>query len=376
MHYPDPPQADQAVASDQNLKHFINKTFMDLMIRLALIAYLVVNCYQIFKPLIALILWSIILAVALYPLQQLLARHLGGRQGLTAVLLVVLILLGVMVPVSILATSFAGSTMEFVEHLQNKTLNVPAPLSSVAEWPVIGQRLHAIWSAAHTDPSGLLSQYVPAIGSVTKQALAQAASVGTSVLKLVVALLLSGVWMAYGSSSHAMTLAIARKIAGPHEGESLVQLSISTIRAVAQGVIGIACIQALLLGGGFVVAGIPGAGFLALLTLVFGILQLPALLISLPTIFYVFSSEGYGSMQILFAVYTMVAGSVDNVLKPLLLGRGVDAPMPIILLGALGGLATGGIIGLFLGPVMLALGYQLLMAWVFEGHKDTGLIQR
>ena len=122
----------------------------------------------------------------------------------------------------------------------------------------------------------------------------------------------------------------------------------TTIRAVAQGVIGIACIQALLLGAGFILAGVPAAGILALLVLLLGIMQIPALLISLPTVIYVFMTNDSTTVAIMFAIYTIVAGSVDNVLKPLMLWRGVDAPMPVVLLGALGGMATGGIIGLFL----------------------------
>jgi predicted PurR-regulated permease PerM len=98
--------------------------------------------------------------------------------------------------------------------------------------------------------------------------------------------------------------------------------------------------------------------------------QIPAALVSLPTIIYVFSTNDSTTVAVMFTVYTLVAGSVDNVLKPLLLARGVDAPMPVILLGALGGMATGGIIGLFLGSVMLALGYQLFMAWVYRENEE------
>jgi predicted PurR-regulated permease PerM len=163
-------------------------------------------------------------------------------------------------------------------------------------------------------------------------------------------------------------------MAGPEKGDGLVELSIQTIRAVAQGVIGIACIQALLLGAGFILVGIPAAGVLALLVLLLGILQIPAIVVALPAIIYVFSTNDSTTVAVMFAVYTLVAGSADNVLKPLMLGRGVDAPMPVILLGALGGMATGGIIGLFLGAVLLALGYQLFMAWVYSdnGKEEVG----
>jgi predicted PurR-regulated permease PerM len=234
----------------------------------------------------------------------------------------------------------------------------------------VGEKLYALWSTAHGDIGGLVTKYEPKIALVTKEILGYAASAGSAVLMFLVALVIAGIWMAYGESSHATAKAIAKRMAGEEKGDSLITLSTATIRAVAQGVIGIACIQALLLGAGFILVGIPAAGIWALLVLLFGIMQIPASLVSLPTIIYVFSTNDSTSVAVMFAVYTVVAGSVDNVLKPLVLGRGVDAPMPIILLGALGGMASAGIIGLFVGSVLLALGYQLFMAWVYSEDKD------
>ena len=159
---------------------------------------------------------------------------------------------------------------------------------------------------------------------------------------------------------------IASRIFGPGKGPSIATLCTATIRAVAQGVVGIAFIQMLLVGVGFVLMGVPGAGLLALAVLLLGIMQMPATLITVPVIVFVFATRGSTSATIVFAIYVFVAGLVDNVLKPLLLGRGVDVPMPVVLIGALGGMVTGGIIGLFIGPVMLAVGYQLFWQWVEE----------
>ncbi|MNE63679.1 putative inner membrane protein [compost metagenome] len=118
------------------------------------------------------------------------------------------------------------------------------------------------------------------------------------------------------------------------------------------------------MGLGFVFKGVPGAGLLALAVLLLGIMQLPATLITVPVIAYVMATEGPNTVTIIFSIYVFVAGLVDNVLKPLLLGRGVDVPMPVVLIGALGGMVTGGILGLFIGPVVLAVGYQLFWQWV------------
>ena len=155
------------------------------------------------------------------------------------------------------------------------------------------------------------------------------------------------------------------RIFGYERGDRFTALSVATVRAVAQGVIGIAFIQTILVGLCLLAAGVPLAGVLAVIVLVLGIAQVPALLVTLPTIAYLWMSGHYGTGEAaIYSVLLFVAGVADNVLKPLMLGRGVDAPMPVILLGALGGMAAGGILGLFVGAVLLALGYQIFMGWV------------
>ena len=365
---------DLNLLSDKTLENLISRKMIDLFIRVGLIGFLVVRCYQIFQPFMGLILWSVILAVALYPLHTLIASKMGGRNGRAAIALVLVILLSVFIPTMLLAFSFADSTTILVKQVQSGALQVPAPNQSVAGWPLVGGKLYALWSAAHTDFGALVAKYEPKIAVITKQLLGYAASAGTGILMFLVALILAGIWMAYGSSGHSAAKAIAMRMAGAERGEALVALSTETIRAVASGVIGIACIQALLLGAGFILVGIPAAGILALVVLVLGIVQIPAALVALPTIIYVFYSNESTTVAVMFAVYALVAGSVDNILKPLVLGRGVDAPMPVILLGALGGMASRGIIGLFVGSVLLALGYQLFMAWVYR-EKETANVE-
>jgi predicted PurR-regulated permease PerM len=360
---------------DMTLEKLISRKVLDLFIRTGLIAFLVVYCYQIFKPFIGLMLWSIVLAVALYPLHAIIARKMGGKEAHAATALVLVILMSVFIPSTLLVFSFADSTTDLVRQVRSGTLQVPAPNESIAKWPLVGGKIYDLWSAAHTDLGAVVTKYEPKIAVVTKQILGYAASAGTGILMFLVALVLAGIWMAYGSSGHAAAKAIAKRMAGAEEGETLVALSTATIRAVAQGVIGIACIQALLLGAGFIMVGIPAAGILALLVLVLGIIQIPAALIALPTIAYVLSTHESTPVAIMFTVYTLIAGMADNILKPFMLGRGVNVPMPVILLGALGGMATGGIIGLFLGSVMLALGYQLFMAWVYRENEEGNVTE-
>jgi predicted PurR-regulated permease PerM len=275
------------------------------------------------------------------------------------------------VPSVMLASSFADSIQDTITAFENNTVNVPAPKPSVAEWPLIGERLYGAWSLASEDLPALIEKLQPQIGSISKALLGMVANTAGGVLSFLVSLVIAGIMMAYGQAGSEALLRITTRLVGEEKGPRLHRLSAATIRSVAMGVVGVAFIQALLLGIGFIVADIPAAGVLAMVALILGIAQLPALLVSLPAIGYLWWSGGDSTiLNVVFTAYLLVMGMADNVLKPLLLGRGVDAPMPIILIGALGGMVAGGMIGLFLGAVFLTLGYKIFMEWVEDTADD------
>lgn len=342
----------------------LGRGLLDIFIRAGLILTLVIFCYRAFAPFQVLMIWSVILAVTLYPIHSRLRARIGNRNGLSATLLIVAAILILLIPAYLLGNSLTESTQAAIATIKAGGLHIPPPAESVAQWPLIGKSLYAFWLDAATNLSEVVQRIAPQFKGVSLKALGLAASAGMGMLMFVGALMVSGIIMAYGEKGELSALKIARRISGPDKGRLIVELCTSTIRAVAQGVIGIAFIQMLLIGIGFVVYGVPGAGLLALGVLLLGIMQLPATLITLPVLAYVLATEGATTATITFSIYTFVAGMADNVLKPMLLGRGVDVPMPVILLGALGGMITSGIIGLFIGPVVLAIGYRLFWQWV------------
>jgi predicted PurR-regulated permease PerM len=322
-------------------------------------------CYQVFSPFLTLTAWAVILAVTLYPLHQALAAKLRGKQGLAATLLVLLGIVLIFAPTTVLMSSLADSVHQLIRDVQANSLAIPAPPDGVAEWPVIGEKMHAFWSRAHADLPALVQSMQPKIRDLAKAALAFVAGIGGGLLRFLAAFIVAGILMAFGEAGARGSRAIVDRVVGPARGAEFARLSTATIRAVAQGVIGVAFIQAMVVGLVLFFAGVPWAGALAAICLVLGIAQVPALIVTLPAIAYVWASGDYGNTAaIVYTVLLFVAGMTDNVLKPLLLGRGVEAPMPVILLGALGGMATAGILGMFLGATLLALGYQILMAWV------------
>jgi predicted PurR-regulated permease PerM len=338
---------------------------LDVLIRAALIFALAALCLVVFAPFLTLMVWALILAVSLYPLHQALARRMRGKQGLAATVLVLLGLVVVVGPTAVLMSSLGDSIQQLTHDVQNNTLAIPAPPASLATWPVIGERVYGVWTRADTDLPGLIQSWQPKIGELARWALGFVAAIGIGLLQFVAAFIVAGIIMAFGESGASSAQAIFARLAGSERGTDFTRLATQTIRAVAQGVIGVAFIQAIIVGLCLLVAGVPWAGVLSLITLLLGIAQIPALLVTLPAIAYLWMSGHYSTgAAVGFTVLLVVAGMADNVFKPLMLGRGVEAPMPVILLGALGGMATAGILGMFVGATLLALGYQIFRAWV------------
>lgn len=344
----------------------LSRGMLDVLIRAGLIAILAVVCFRIFYPFGSLLVWSLILAITLYPLHLRLRKRLGNKDGLTATLIVLVTLIILTIPMYLLGIALVDSIGNAMEMAKSGSIRIPPPAESVAGWPLVGGKVYAFWLQASTDLTGLIQRITPQLKGVGAALLEGATSVGAGLLIFIFALILSGIFMAYGEEARRSAVRITSRLFGPEAGPHVAELCAATIRAVAQGVVGIAFIQMLLIGVAFVVKGIPGAGLLALAVLLLGIMQLPATLITIPVIIWVFASEGFTVAAIVFAIYTFIAGLADNVLKPLLLGRGVDVPMPVVLIGALGGMVTGGVIGLFIGPVVLAVGYQLFWRWIDE----------
>lgn len=345
-------------------------TLWDTLIRVGLISVMVVICYQVFSPFLKLIVWSIILAITLYPLHQRLARRLGGRQGLTSTIFTILGIAVIVVPTWLLMNSFADSIRGFIAAVQDNTLQIPPPPEGVQNWPVVGKNAYETWSQARADLPGLVQTMQPKIGELARSALSMVASLGGTMLLFLASFVIANIVMAYGNSASRGARAFFYRVAGSTRGEALVKLALSTVKAVALGVIGVAAIQALLVGLALLVAGIRIAGVMAIITLVLGIAQVPALIVTLPVIIYIWASGDYSSTAaIVNTIILLLTGMADNVLKPLLLGRGVAVPMPVILLGALGGMASGGILGMFVGATVLALAYELFRNWV-NGNQE------
>jgi predicted PurR-regulated permease PerM len=263
-----------------------------------------------------------------------------------------------------LSDSLIDTGREVAAQLEAGTLKVPPPSESVKSWPVVGEPVYKLWSLGSRDFEAAVSKMAPRLRKYGISVLSAAANAGVGILAFVVSIIIAGVFLANAEGANQAAVTFFRRLAG-ERGASFVELAGATVRSVAQGILGVAIIQAVLGGLGCLVAGVPGAGLWALLVLLVAVVQLPPLLILGPIIFYVFSTSSTITAT-LFAIWSVLVSISDPFLKSLLLGRGVDVPMLIIFIGAIGGFITSGIIGLFVGAIVFTAGYKLFLRWLEE----------
>ena len=355
--------------ADMNLPQNPNNSSaqaIEIAIRLALIYLILAWCLQILMPFISVVAWGAILAVAIFTPYLKLVEKLGGRKKLAVTLIAVIGIAIIVVPVITLSSSVIDGATHLGDQITEGTIHVPAPPAYVEDWPIIGKKTYKLWLQASDNLRAVLAQYPDQLTAIGKKMLGAAAGVGGGLLQFIVSLLIAMVFLVSADGASAGVRRMANRLS-PNQGDELLDMSTSTIRSVAVGVIGIAFIQAVLGGLGMMFAGVPAAGLLAIFILVLAIAQLPPLLILGPVAFYVFSAEST-TVSLIFLVWSIIVSFSDAVLKPLFLGRGVDVPMLVILLGAIGGMISSGIVGLFVGAVILALGYKLVGEWLAWGQ--------
>ena len=193
---------------DAEFEQRVSSGLLDVLIRAGLIGALAVLCYQVFSPFLTLMVWSIILAVTMYPLHQWLARRIGGKQGLASTILVIVGVLLIIIPTALLMNSFADSVRHFIGAVQHNTLEIPAPREGVEKWPIVGKKIHDIWSKAHADLPGLVQSMQPKIGELARKALAIVASIGGGLLLFLASFIVASIMMAYGESGAGASRAI------------------------------------------------------------------------------------------------------------------------------------------------------------------------
>jgi predicted PurR-regulated permease PerM len=304
--------------------------------------------------------------VAVHPAYWRLRAWLGGRGGLAAVIVPLLALVVLIVPLTILSRALVDNVTVLAAALVDGNIVIPPPPARLASLPVIGPPIDQFWHLALSNVGAALGQISPQLKTASVWLLSLVAGAGFGILSFVVAIVIAGILLAHSVAGEGTAQSVATRLAGAR-GPELVDLAERTVRSVARGIIGTALIQSMLAGIGLVAADVPGAAFLTLICFLLCVVQIGPALVLLGAVIYVFST-GDTLVGFLFLAWSILVGLIDNVLKPMLMSRGGDVPLAVIFIGAVGGLLAHGLIGLFVGPVVFALGYRLFRAWV----ADTG----
>ncbi len=342
----------------------LTTTFVELAIRVGALGLVLYWTLILVSPFITIVIWSAVLTVALYPPFEWMALRLGGRRRLAAVLITILSLLVVIGPATWLALGLVESLRMISERIDLSTLALPAPPTAVKDWPLIGDYVYQFWDLASTNLKEAAAKIVPYLKPVGTRLLGIAADAGTGILKFFVGIIVAGFLFAPAPSIVGAVKKFLRRLI-PDRGEEFANLAGATIRAVSRGVIGISVLQALLAGIGLMIAGVPGASLITSAVLIFGIIQIGPTIILAPVVIWSWTAME-PAMALLFTAYMVPVNLLDNVLKPIVMGRGLKTPMLVILIGVLGGTLAYGITGLFLGPIILAVIWELLAVWIRE----------
>ncbi|MBR9786802.1 MAG: AI-2E family transporter [Vibrionaceae bacterium] len=348
--------------SERNESKLFISNMVESAIRIGLIFVLFMFTYDIIKPFILPVIWGAIIAVALLPVTKKLQRAYGGRRGLAATTIALLGIALLVTPLVMVSGSIYDGATHALQVLQNGDVKIPGPKPSVADWPLVGGKLYDTWTLFSTNLEQAIQTFMPQIKSALTSLLGMMGGALGSVLLSILSLAIAAGFMTYSESLASSLTTIAIRTAGDN-AKSWATLIAATIKSVLLGVVGVAAIQALLIGAGFFVFGVPAAGLLTLILMILCIAQLPALLAVLPVIGYMYMTQD-STTATLFTVWAIVGALSENLLKPMLMGRGVDTPMPIILIGAIGGMLFYGIVGLFLGAVILSIWYELFVWWL------------
>ncbi len=346
-------------STNQNFKF---EKIVDTIIRLGVLFFLLGWCFTILRPFILVLIWAAVIAIAIYPLYSIFIKMFRGRKVIASVVLTLLMLSVLIIPAWLVTQSVFVEVSHLRELNKQGQLVIPPPGENTADWPSVTKPILDFWKLASENLQDALMQHSDQLKAAGAWLLSAVASVGTGVVQFVLSILIAGVLLAFSDTVGETTIKVFCKLAG-QQGENFASTIVTTIRSVVKGILGVAVIQASMAGLGFFIAGVPYAGVWTVACLFFAIIQVGSGPIAIPVAIYMFSVSDTLT-AVLLAIWLGITLVSDNILKPLLLGRGAPAPMLVVFLGSIGGFITSGFLGLFLGAVILTIGYKLFDTWL------------
>jgi predicted PurR-regulated permease PerM len=315
-------------------------------------------------PFIGALTWGAIIAISVYPLHLRLMAKIGGLRKLSAILIGIFIALVLFAPLVLLFLSIGDHAKQAVEALMNvKNLSLPDLPVWIAELPLVGSRIAKAWQHAQADLAGTIESIRPQLRAALLATISHIVASSVTLIEAALAIIASTVFLITGPQIKMFFVRLLEKLGAP-DSVLLVLIIERTVHAVSQGIIGTALIQAALLWAGYAIAGAPFPIFLAFLALVLCSIQLGVMIIGLPVAAWMWSQGDTGWAGFVLG-WTIFVNVVDNFIKPVLIGRDFPVPLWVGFIGVIGGLLAMGLIGLFIGPIVLAIFYRLLIGWTY-----------
>ncbi|MFZ0611984.1 MAG: AI-2E family transporter [Desulfobacterales bacterium] len=342
----------------------VKTPLIDTILRIAVLFLLIAWCIGIILPFLEPMIWGAVIAIGLHPFFAMVKRRVGNRNMLAAVLLTLVILVILLLPTAWLVRALVEGIQSLVIQFRDQTLVIPPPDPSVAGWPLIGKPISQIWLLASQSLESAITTYREPLSKLGMTIVGPLGGLGKGLIMFFVSVIIAGAFLAKAEASANYARKLIHRLAGERSDE-MISITAVTVKNVAKGILGVAFFQFLTAGAVFMLANVPFPGLWAFAVLVFAILQLPTVIVILPVIIYLFSANELPP-AILWTIALLVIALSDNVLKPLLMGKGSTVPMLVIFLGAIGGFIFSGLIGLFTGAIVLSVGYSLMVHWIGE----------
>jgi predicted PurR-regulated permease PerM len=342
---------------------------LNIAVHLSVIAIILYSSLKIFSPFLMPVIWGILIAIALHSVFEKMKSALGGRSRLAGAIFIIVTLALLIAPTVWLADSLVDGVRDIGQQLDEGTFEIPPPSESVKRWPVIGESTYNTWFNASVNLEATATKLAPQLKSAGAKFVSAVGGIGAAFIQSIFAIVIAGMLLINSEGAGRTARAIGKQLGG-ERGIALIDSATMTVRSVVKGVLMVAMIQSFLAAIGLVIAGVPAAGLWALLVLVVAIIQLPPILILGPIAIWVFSANDSTFIAVFFLIWSLIVSGADGPLKAVFLGRGVKVPMLVILIGAIGGMLSSGIIGLFVGAVILSIGYELVTGW-FEDTAEA-----
>jgi len=338
-----------------------NNSVYDITIRLFILLLIIAWCLMIMLPFVSIILWSIVLALAIYPLHKKLSEMMGGKPKLASAIIIFSVLVIIILPTWLLIGQLFDEVKTLKASYDSGSLAIPPPAEKVKEWPVIGEKVYYFWQDVASDIKPVILKYQDQLIETGKKVASGILSAAGGVVQIMVSLFIAGILLSIGGTGENIRK-FFRKVGGDR-GDEFADLTLKTVASVVKGILGESLVMALLNGTVFLLAGVPYAGIWTLFAFIFAVLQLPVFFVTVPIIIYMFAVKAI-LPAILWTVALVLVALSDNILTPIMLGKGAPVPMVVIFIGVIGGFIFSGFIGLFTGAIVMSLGYKLFVGWI------------